>query len=389
MFQSNQVNLEVLRQRAYNLRWATLPHHVIPLTAADPDFPCAQPIVNAIHSYASKGYFSYGPAEGLPFFKESIADYYATYRQVPVDPAWVLPVDSAAFGIYTVCKTVLKPGDNAIVFDPVDFLFRYSVEQCFAEARSFPIDAQSGDVDEARLESLIDERTRLLCLCNPLNPTGKVFTPDELQIFVRIAEKHNLMILSDEIWSDIVFQPHIFTSIASISEAARKRTFLVHGFSKSYGLAGLRIGMVIAPDANRFNAVLQASLHTSTVHGANTLSQVAAHSALTECRPWLQEFVHHLQDMRDTCVQRVQRIPHWQCQVPQGSYVLFIRIADFGINSEQMHQILLEKAHVAVVPGLAKWFGPGAENYIRISFATSKNILNDAFDRIENSLKTL
>jgi len=165
---------------------------------------------------------------------------------VPALPRFTLPVDSAAFGIYLICKTFLKPEEEAIIFDPVDFLFRYSIETVGAVAVPFAIPPGDCAVDFQRLESLITSKTRLICLCNPLNPIGKVFSKEELRRLGEIAVKHKLMILSDEIWSDIVYAPCKFISIASISEEIRERTVVVTGYSKSYGLAGLRIGAVLA-----------------------------------------------------------------------------------------------------------------------------------------------
>jgi len=133
------VNLEILKTRAFNMRWAEVPDDVIPLTAADPDFKSAPEISKAIINYCQEPYFSYGPAEGLPDFKKSISSFFNLKRDVPVRSEFVLPIDSAAFGIYLTCKTVLNPGDEAIIFDPVDFLFRYSIEQVGAKAIPFAI----------------------------------------------------------------------------------------------------------------------------------------------------------------------------------------------------------------------------------------------------------
>lgn len=214
MFQNNSVNLNLLKKRAHNLRWATVSEGVIPLTAADPDFQSAPEIAEAICNYSKDKYFCYSSPEGLPEFKESVARYFQTKRQVPVSSALTLPVDSAAFGIYLTCKTFLSTGDEAIIFDPVDFLFRYSIESVHATAIPFAIPAGTKKVDFEPLEKLITKKTKMICLCNPLNPTGKVFTKEELTQLGNIACKYNLIILSDEIWSDIVFQPHVFTSIA-------------------------------------------------------------------------------------------------------------------------------------------------------------------------------
>jgi aminotransferase len=386
MFDPYLVDLEVLRERAYNLRWATLPGDVVPLTAADPDFPCAPQIAEAINRFISKRYFSYGPPEGLPEFRESLAGYFRERRDVPAMASSILPVDSAAFGIHLTCKALLSAGDEAIIFDPVDFLFRYAIENSAAVAIPFSIPPGSDPVDFDRLESLISARTRMICLCNPLNPTGKVFTRAELIGFATLAEKYDLIILSDEIWSDIVFHPFSFTSIAALGKDIMDRTITITGFSKSYGLAGLRVGAVITSNPDYFQQLFDASLHKSTVHGVNVLSQVAATAALEECGLWQQGFLRHLQSMRDLTVKSLNGIPGFSCIRPQGCYVAFADIRETGRTSGEIREILFNEARVAVVPGLKEWFGDGADGYIRLSFATSEEILTGAMQSIKETI---
>ncbi|GAB2692829.1 pyridoxal phosphate-dependent aminotransferase [Mucilaginibacter koreensis] len=388
MFSHQSVNLDVLRQRAYNLRWATVPEDVIPLTAADPDFPSAPEIAEAIIKFTKDRYLCYGPPTGLPEFKTTVADFFQQKRNVPANPAYTMPVDTAAFGIYVTCKAFLKPGDEAIIFDPVDFLFRYSTEAVGATAIPFAIAPGTDVVDFGELEKLISPRTRMVCLCNPLNPTGKVFTAAELTQLGEIACRHNLIILSDEIWSDIIFTPHTYTSIASLGEEIRNRTVIVTGYSKSYGLAGLRIGSVVCPTEELFQQLYAASLHMSTIHGANVLGQVAVIAALTQCDDWLKNFVSHLQNMRDLCVAQLNALPGVNCIAPEGCYVAFANITGTGKTSAEMQQLLFNDAKVAVVPGLKQWFGEGAEGYIRLCFATSDTILTEALSRITHTLKS-
>jgi aminotransferase len=386
MFNHSSVDLEILKERAHNLRWASVPAGIIPLTAADPDFPSAPEIAEAICKFTRDRYFCYGHPEGLPEFKASMAGYFQKKRLVPTSPDLIFPVDSAAFGIYLTCRAFLSPGNEAIIFDPVDFLFRYSIESVGGKAVSFAIPAGPAAVDFDQLEKLINKNTRLLCLCNPLNPTGKVFTKEELTRFGEIACKYNLTILSDEIWSDIVFLPNVFTSIASINEEIRNRTVTVTGFSKSYGLAGLRIGAVMASNENTYKKLIEASLHNSTIHGANLISQVAASTALNECEYWLTNFVKHLHSMRDLCVSELNSIPGFKCIAPEGCYVAFVDIKETKKSSKEIQELLMTQAKVAVVPGLKQWFGEGADGYIRMSFATSEIILRDALSRIKNTI---
>lgn len=386
MFSNNEIDLKILKERAYNLRWATVPDGVIPLTAADPDFPCAPEIADAICAYARSRYLSYGPPDGLPAFKNSMAAYYTGKRKIAASPDHIFPVDSAAFGIYLTCKALLLPGEEAIIFDPVDFLFRYSVEAVGGVAVTLPIPPGDLPVDFAYMESLINAKTRMICLCNPLNPTGKVFTREELTQLGAIACKYNLTILSDEIWSDIVYTPYVYTSIASIDESIAERTVTVTGFSKSYGLAGLRIGSVMASDQALFQRLITASLHNATVHGANVISQVAAVAAIDKCQYWLSEFLLHLQKMRDLCVHELNTIPGFSCIAPQGCYVAFANITGTGMQANEVRDLLFNEAKVAVVPGLKQWFGDGATGYIRISYATSEVLLTEALARIRNTI---
>ena len=388
-FSDQNISYHILRERAFNLRWAMVPEGVIPLTAADPDFPCAPPIIEAINRFSSSGYFCYGPAEGYDFFRESVSRFFIEKRNAVYKPANILAVDSAAAGIYMTCRAILKPGDEAIVFDPVDFLFRHSVEACGGISIPFPVPFGPGEaIDFSILETLAGPKTRLLCLCNPLNPTGKVFTVQELKQLHHFAEKKNLIILSDEIWSDIVFEPARFTSIASLHEDAFRRTITITGFSKSYGLAGLRIGAVLCPDENWFKQILDASGHLSTVSGSNSLGQVAATAALDECQSWLAEFILHLQLMRDKIVTGLNALPGITCESPDGCYLVFPNIIGTGLQASDLQQKLLNEAKVAVVPGLPKWFGDRAEGHIRLCFATSSVLIDEAMNRLNHFFST-
>jgi len=320
-------------------------------------------------------------------FKESVSRFFLNKRNVSILPAHILPVDSAAFGIFVVCKAFVHENDEVIIFDPVDFLFRYNTELMGGIAIPFAIPAGTEKTDFNALEKLINPKTKMICLCNPLNPTGKVFSKEELTELGNIALKHNLTILSDEIWSDIIFTPATFTSIASINDAIKNITVTITGFSKSYGLAGLRIGIVAAANEKYFQKLLQNSLHHSTVHGANVLSQVAATTALDECDYWLNNFVKHLHKMRNICVEELNTIPGFSCISPDGCYVAFANIEATQKTSEDMQRFLLEEAKVAVVPGLKRWFGEGAEGNIRLCFATSEEILREAFSRIHKVIQ--
>lgn len=388
-FSNDNINMNALRSRAYNLRWATLPEGTIPLTAADPDFQCAPEIAEAITAYANERVFSYGPGEGLPGFKTAIAKAMQERRNIVTDPSMVLPIDTAAQGMFVVARYCLQYGDEAIIFDPVDFLFKKSVEAAGGTPVYFPIDVATGNFNIEQLRSLITPRTKMLCLCNPHNPSGKVFTREGLLALGQVAIEHDLWIMSDEIWSDIVFPGASYHSIASLSPELAARTFTVYGLSKSFGLAGLRIGFIIAPSPYAYEGIVETAMVRTTAYGVSTLSQIAGQTAYEKCWYWVDAFVQHLTAMRNYTVDRLNTMKGVKCHMPQGCYLAFPDIRNTGLGSTALSEYLLREAKVAVVPGAEQWFGPGAAGHIRICFSTSQSILAEALDRIEIALQKI
>lgn len=383
-FSDDAVPLQALRTRAFNLRWAELPEGVIPLTAADPDFAAAPAIREAIAREVAQGVFSYGPAGGLPAFRESVARYLRERRGAEVTADGVIAVNSAAAGLAMLARHWLKPGDEAIVFDPVDFLFAHTVRSAGGVPVAWRVDRRS-PLDLDRLASLCTNRTRMLCLCNPHNPVGRCFTRDELTALGRFCLRHGLRMLSDEIWSEIVYPPAVFTSALALEPQLAANAVVVHGFSKSFGLAGLRIGYLAFADPSERHAVLQASEHPSTVDGAATLSQVAAAAAYDHALPWLDGFLRHLQARRDQCVEGLRSVPGVQVETPDATYVAFARVTPKALRPDETVEGLVERLRmehaVAVVPGSPRWFGEGAAGHVRLCFATSKGILAEGLRR--------
>ncbi|WP_216906860.1 pyridoxal phosphate-dependent aminotransferase [Synechococcus sp. CCY 0621] len=384
-FLNEAVPLQLLCQRAYNLRWAEQAPGVIPLTAADPDFPAAPAIRDAIADYARSGVFSYGPAGGLPSFRESVARY-LRQRGAPVSAAGVVAVNSAAAGLALVARHWLSPGDEAIVLDPVDFLFAHTVRSAGGVPVLWRIDPQA-PLDLAALEALVTSRTRVLCLCNPHNPLGRCFRRDELEALGRFCLERGLRVLSDEVWSDVVYPPATFTSWLAMAPELAGLGAVVHGFSKSFGLAGLRVGYVAMADPEAAARLLADSELPSTVDGVATLSQVAATAAYgPEGLAWLAAFLRHLQARRDQAVTRLAAIPGLRVHPPAATFVLFVGLPPLHESVEELVERLRREHGVAVVPGSPRWFGPGAAGHLRLSFATSEALLAEGLNRLAAGL---
>jgi aspartate/methionine/tyrosine aminotransferase len=387
-FADSAVPFEDLRSRAFNMRWAEQPEGVIPLTAADPDFPAAQAIRDAVASEAARGVYSYGPAGGLPSFRRSVSTYLRTRRNAPVEPDGVIAVNSAAAGLAMVARHWLRPGDEAIVMDPVDFLFAHTVRSAGGVPVRWPI-ARTGELDLDRLRSLITPRTRMIGLCNPHNPLGRCFTRVELEAIARIAQERGVRVLSDEIWSEIVHKPALFTSALSLSPELASNVVVVHGFSKSFGLAGFRIGYVAMLDAERRREMLEASEHPSTVDGAATLSQIAAAAAYDHALPWLDAFLEHLLARRDQCVTALRALTSLEVEAPDATYVIFPKVRPEAMRPGESIEMLVERIRterkVAIVPGSPRWFGEGAAGHVRLCFATSEGILAEGLRRFASA----
>lgn len=384
MFSNNDINFEALKRKAYNGRWATIEEGIIPLTAADPDFRTAQEIEQGIIEYIKDGYLSYGPFSGLPEFKKNVAEHFNTDKHGRFTPDNVLAVNSAAQGMFLIASYVLKPGDEAIILDPVDFLFKRSVEAAGGTVKLCPVNHTTGDIDFEKMTELINPKTKLISICNPHNPLGKVYSKEVLKKVSEIASAHDLWVMSDEIWSDIIYDHKYFHTYSSVSEEARKKSFTVYGFSKSFGIAGLRIGAVLCNDQDIFDDFVEKSNFNSTIEGVSTLSQIAASVALERAKPWYREFLSHLQNNRNFAYDILSGSEILSPNLPEATFVLFPKIKN-NLTSDEFTRHVLQHGKVAVVPGSERWFGKGAEGHIRICFSTSREILEEGLNRIIKS----
>lgn len=389
-FDDRAVPLAALKARAHNFRWAEQPEGVIPLTAADPDFLAPPCVREALCRYVQDGPLSYGPAEGLPSFREAVAARLRERGALSASPARVLACDGAASAMHLAARALLSPGDEVLIPDPVDFLFERAVVSAGGRPVRVPLRRAEG-LDLAALAAAVTPQTRAIWLCAPHNPYGLLLTPAEVSAAAALAHAHGLWLLSDEVWSEITYEePQPPT--AAHPDAAPV-TVTVGGFSKTYGLAGLRVGYLHAPDDATFARLLAASEAPYTAYGAATLSQVAAEAGLREGGEWLSAFRAHLRAQRDLGARRLDALPGLRCDAPRATYLLSPEI-ERGAHalphvarhtSESLVAAILREARVALVPGSPRFFGAGAEGLVRLSFATSRGLLTEALDRIEEA----
>ena len=380
----SSVNETFLRTRAA-LKWGPWDRDVISLSVADIDFPAPPEIKEAVIRDVQEDRTPYGAYGGDPDVLEVVCEKLNRVNGIPATPDDVHMIPGTMFAIFLTCYFFLKPGDEALICPaPVYPPFIHNVFNAGAVPVFNPLDFNSGmklDIDD--LNSRITPRTRLIMVSNPHNPAGRVFTPEELEGIARLAQEHDLLIFADELYEDMIFEgKHL--SLASLGEDLYERTVTVFGFSKAFGIPGYRIAYITTRSKHMKN--IKQRIHDMVVH-ADTLAQAAAKAALTNGKPWLSEFMSHLKKMRDYGVERLSKMPGISCHVPEATPFLFPNIASFGMTSREMCEHLRDKAKVIVMDGAE--FGPPGEGFIRINFATSRQVLKEAFDRIESALNHL
>lgn len=388
-FTDDKVNFEILRKVAFNYRWAEVPEGVIPLTAADSDFPCAPEIQQGLKEYIGTGYLSYVPKLGYPEVSQSLADKLNQRKDEHVNPEWVLPIDSAARGMYVIAEAYLNPGDEMIIFDPVDYLFGQACLAAGATPVLYSPKVIDGRIDLSDLEDYITPKTRMIGLCNPHNPWGKLYERSELQRLLDLAHKHDLYIMNDEIWSDIVFSESKFLSILSVDPAKNGRVLSVYGLSKAFSIAGLRAGCIYAHSQEAFDKLVAKSHMMTTAGGISSVSQIAIKICMDQCYYWNEAFVAKMQDNRDYALMRIANMPGISCHKPEATFLLFPDITATGLDSAALVEYLEKEVMLALVPGTPKFFGPGAAGHVRICLSTSSGVLKEAMDRLEKGLTQL
>ncbi|MHA2394812.1 MAG: pyridoxal phosphate-dependent aminotransferase [Promethearchaeota archaeon] len=389
LFDDDSVNLGLLKKHATN-RWAIFPEQVIPLTAADPDFQAAPEIRKAIKEFAVDGTFSYGSDGGNLDFRKVIAETVKARKMIPCLPEHVHVTNGVAQAMMLTVQAVCGYGDEVILFDPVDFLFGKSIDYAGVKRVYSKIDTESREFDIDGLNDLVTPKTRMICICNPHNPLGRVLSKRELKGITDFALENDLIIMSDEIWSDIVYDGWKHISTASISPEVAENVVSLYGFSKTFAMAGLHLGYMVITNPVLLSKVK--SIAPGYFFPVNNISQAAGKAAYMHGWYWALAFLNHLQKIKEYSLNRLKKMEGIQIHEPEGTYVLFPNISSYGMKSEEFTSFLRKNANVVVVPGHGpdfSYFGPGGEGHIRIVFSTSMRIMREALNRIEEAIMGL
>jgi aspartate aminotransferase len=364
---------------------------VISFSAGEPDFDTPEHIKKAASDALAKGQTKYTAATGLPALKKAVAAKFQRDNALAYEPSQVVVSCGAKHSLYNVMQAVLEEGDEAIV--PAPYWVSYPAMVKCAGATPVIVDTEERDGLKMRpdqLEKAITSRTKALILCSPSNPTGMVYSKAELEGLADVVLKHDLLVISDEIYEKLVFGVP-FASIATARPAMKDRTVVVNGASKAYAMTGWRIGYAAGPKEIMDAAGRMQSQSTSN---ATSIAQYATIAALEGDQACVEKMRVEYAKRRDYIVGRLRAVPGVVCGEPQGAFYVFPRVSGlYGksaggkriTGSVALAEALLEQAHIATVPGS----GFGADAHIRFSYATSMEKIQGGLDRFEKFVKGL
>jgi len=357
--------------------------HIIHLEIGRPDFRTPDHIVEAAIKALKDGKHHYCPNAGVPELRqaivEKIRDEYGLDYSADSE---VIVTNGVAEAVYLAVNALLDPGDQILIPDPAWLNYQQVTLSNYVEPVPYELSGERGfQPDPADIEKRITPRTKAILLLSPSNPTGSVLHPKMVEQIATIAEKNDLLVLSDEIYRKIIFPPARHSSSAALP-GMRDRTLILDGFSKFYSMTGWRIGYVLGPE-KLVNPMLR--YHQYMITSVNTFAQWGAIEALKGDQNPSINMVEEFRKRRDYISKAVDQIPGFKCAKPEGAFYLFPNIQETGMDGYQMSRMLLEKAGVATVAG--ECFGKYGSGHIRISYSNSMDNLKKAVTCISKAVK--
>jgi aspartate aminotransferase len=359
---------------------------VCSFAAGEPDFDTPQHIKDACIAALQAGKTKYVATPGIEELRRAIAESYASNYGLKVVPGQVVVSPGGKYSCYLAVMATCSPGDEVII--PAPYWVSYPEMAKLAGAVPKAVlatDANSFKVTPAQIEAAVTSRSRLLILNSPCNPTGVVYSRRELEAIMEVAIRHNLYVLSDEMYEKLVYDGASATCVATLGPEAEARTIVVSGFSKTYSMTGWRLGLLVAPAPI---AKAAAEIQGQMASNATSFAQYGALAALKEKEKTaaaLEKMLAAFDRRRRLLHRGLSDIPGVSCILAQGAFYLFPNISSFGIGSVEFCERLLDTEKVAAVPGL----GFGAEGYLRMSYATSDEVITKGIARLAKFCKGL
>ena len=351
--------------------------------AGEPDFDTPEHIKRAAIEALEAGFTKYTPNAGIPELRQAIADKLAADNGLNYRAGQIVVSNGAKHACYNAILATCQPGDEVIIPAPYWVSYPDMVRLVGAEPVIVPTSERNAwKMRPEDFENAMTPRTKMLIMNSPGNPTGSVYTREELEAIVNVAAEEDIYILSDEIYEKLVYDDAKHVSVGSLSKEAYDLTITVNGFSKSYAMTGWRLGYLAAPDAVS-RAVDSIQSHTSS--NPCSFSQYGALAALKGDQQPLADMREEFEMRRNYMFDRISKISNVTAIKPQGAFYILVNISQLGLTSQNFADRLLSKANVAVVPGAAF----GDDRTIRFSYATSLDVIKKGLDRFQDFCRTL
>jgi len=351
--------------------------------AGEPDFDTPEHIKAAAIAALESGFTKYTPSAGLPELRQAISEKLEADNQLSYRPSQVVVSSGAKHSCYNAILATCQPGDEVLIPSPYWVSYPDMVRLAGAEPVIVQTSERNGwKMRASDFENAMTPRTKMVILNSPGNPTGAVYTREELEGIVEVAAEEDIYILSDEIYEKLVYDDVKHVSIASLSKEAYDLTITVNGFSKAYAMTGWRLGYLAAPEAVA-KAVDNIQSHSTS--NPCSFAQKGAVAALKGDQQALADMRDEFSMRRDYMYDRITKIPNITAVKPQGAFYILVNVSQLGLSSQNFADRLLSKANVAVVPGAAF----GDDRTVRLSYATSIDIIKKGLDRFQDFCRTL
>jgi aspartate aminotransferase len=351
--------------------------------AGEPDFDTPEHIKQAAIAALEAGFTKYTPSAGLPELRQAISEKLEADNQLSYRPSQVVVSSGAKHSCYNAILATCQPGDEVLIPSPYWVSYPDMVRLAGAEPVIVQTTERNGwKMRASDFENAMTPRTKMVILNSPGNPSGSVYTREELEGIVEVAAEEDIYILSDEIYEKLVYDDVKHVSIASLSKEAYDLTITVNGFSKAYAMTGWRLGYLAAPEAVA-KAVDNIQSHSTS--NPCSFAQKGAVAALKGDQQGLADMRDEFAMRRDYMFDRITKIPNITGVKPQGAFYILVNISQLGLSSQNFADRLLSKANVAVVPGAAF----GDDRTVRLSYATSIDVIKKGLDRFQDFCRTL
>jgi len=358
---------------------------VISFTVGEPDFHTPEHIVRACEKALAEHKTGYAANQGVLELREAIADRTFETHGVKYDPETEILITAGGMNaLRAASEALVNPGDEVIVPDPYWCNHFHHPLMELGVAVTVPVDAESNYMyDIAKLENFVTDKTKVVILNSPSNPTGRVMDRETMKSLCKLCIKHDLILISDEVYEHIIYDGVEFVSPVMF-EGMRERTIICNSFSKSYAMTGWRIGYAIGP-AEIISAMLR--INENTLASPTTFAQYAAVEALRGPQTDVQNMVNAFERRRNILFEEINKIPKLSCPELQGAFYAFVNISGTGLSDDEFCERLLLEKHVSVTPGSG--FGANGAGHIRMSYALSEEELREGVCRIREFVESL